>query len=85
MPTGLTEQEFPKLLEYREAAIEYRKKNEEKSLDKLRKQKKISPRTYDRKRHELEVWVTKEEDDVERTKEVFEETWQPAKMISQSQ
>ena len=37
VPTDLTEREFPKLLEYREAAIEYRKNNEQRSLDKLRK------------------------------------------------
>ena len=71
VPTDLTEQEFPKLLEYREAAIEYRKNNEQRSLDKLRKQKKISPRTYNEKRHELEVWVTTEEEDVKRTRKTY--------------
>lgn len=85
IPTDLTEQEFPKLLEYREAAIEYRQKAELKSLDKKRKQKEITPDTYRRKRHELEVWVTKEEDDVERVKKIYEEEWQPAKMIVKSQ
>lgn len=85
VPTELTEKDFPKLIEFREAAINYRKKNEEKQLNKLKKQNKISPRTYDKKRRELEVWVTKEEEEVKKTKKVFEEEWhKTAKMISQS-
>ena len=86
VPTELNENDFPKLIEFREAAIDYRKKNEEISLDKLKKQNKISPRTYDRRRHELEVWVSKEEVEVKKTKKVFEEEWnKPAKMITQSE
>ena len=85
VPTELTEKDFPKLVEYREAAIEYRKKGEEKSLDRLKKQNKISPRTYDRRRKEIEVWVTKEEEEAKKSKKVFEEEWRTTtKMISQS-
>ena len=54
-------------------------------LNKLKKQNKISPRSYDKKRHELEVWVNKEEEEVKKTKKVFDqERHKPAKMISQS-
>jgi len=33
----------------------------------------MSPRTYDIKRKELEIWVTKEKEEVKKTKKVFEE------------
>ena len=32
------------------------------------KSKQFSPRTYEHKRNELEVWVTKEKEDVKKTK-----------------
>ena len=37
IPAELTEKDFPKLLEFREAAINHRKKNEEKQLDRLKR------------------------------------------------
>lgn len=37
------------------------------------KKKQISPRTYDRKKKELEVWVTIEHDEVKKTKKIFED------------
>lgn len=35
----------------------------------------MSPRTYDRKCKELETWVTKEKEEVKKTRKVFEEQW----------
>jgi hypothetical protein len=37
------------------------------------KQKQISPRTYDIKRKELEVWVDKEKEEVKKTKKIIED------------
>jgi len=35
----------------------------------------MSPRTYEIKRKELETWVSKEKEEVKKTKKVFEEQW----------
>lgn len=37
------------------------------------KTKQMSPRTYDIKCRELETWVTKEKEEVKKTRKVFEE------------
>lgn len=50
------------------------------------KNNQMSPRTYDIKRKELESWVTKEHEEVKKTRRVFEEQWKKtALMIEQSQ
>jgi hypothetical protein len=42
----------------------------------------MSPRTYDRKVRDLEIWVTKEKEEVRKTRKVFEEQWKKtAQMI----
>ena len=46
---------------------------EEKKIKNMFKKKQISPRTYDRKKKELEVWVTIEHDEVKKTKKIFED------------
>ena len=35
------------------------------------KDQKMTPRTYNQRRKELEIWVTKEKEDVKKTKKVF--------------
>lgn len=37
------------------------------------KNNEITPRTYQQKRKELEIWVTKEKEEVKKTKKVFKE------------
>lgn len=45
----------------------------------------MSPRTYDIKRKELETWVSKEKEEVKKTKKVFEEQWKKtAEIIEQT-
>ena len=63
------------MIKIREDAIKYREQTEGKYISKMYKSKQFSPRTYDIKRKELEVWVTKEKEDVKKTKKVFEEQW----------
>jgi hypothetical protein len=36
----------------------------------------MSPRTYEQKRKDLEIWVVKEKEEVKKTKKVFEEQYQ---------
>ena len=42
-------------------------------MKEMLKQKKVSPRTYDEKRRDLERWVSKEREDVKKTKLNYEE------------
>lgn len=45
----------------------------------------MSPRTYEIKRKELETWVSKEKEEVKKTKKVFEEQWKKtAEIIEQT-
>jgi len=39
------------------------------------KQRQYSPRTYEAKRTELEKWVSKEKEEIKKTKKNFEEQW----------
>lgn len=66
---------YPEMLRMREDAIQYREKMEQKYISKMYKNKQLSPRTYNQKRRDLETWVTKEKDEVKKTKKVFEEQW----------
>lgn len=68
-------QQYPEMIRLREEAIHYKEKTENKYMERMFKQHKLSPRTYDKKRHELETWVTKERDEIHKTKKVFEEQW----------
>ena len=74
------------MLRIREEAIGFREKMEQKYINKMFKQKQLSPTTYKKKQKELEVWVTKEREEVKKTKKVFEEELQKtAKMIKMTQ
>jgi hypothetical protein len=73
------------MIKLREQAISHRHKDEESKIDTLYKQAKISPRTYDRKRKELEVWVSKEREEVKQTKHHIENSQQKtARILSYS-
>lgn len=63
------------MLKLREHAIELKEKTEKKLLKQLHKANQLSPRTYERKRRDLETWVSKEQEEVKRTRKVFEEEW----------
>ena len=77
---------YPEMLRIREEAIGFREKMEQKYINKMFKQKQLSPTTYKKKQKELEVWVTKEREEVKKTKKVFEEELQKtAKMIKMTQ
>jgi hypothetical protein len=66
---------YPEMLKLREHAIELKEKTEKKLLKQLHKANQLSPRTYERKRRDLETWVSKEQEEVKRTRKVFEEEW----------
>lgn len=51
---------YPELLKIAEQVIKKKEKEEQEFLKKMVKSKQMSPRTYEKKRKDLEVWVTKE-------------------------
>ena len=65
--------DFPEMIKLREKAISHRQRQEESKITTMYKQKQISPRTYDIKRKELEVWVDKEKEEVKKTKKIIED------------
>jgi len=57
-----------KLLKTRERAMQYRENTEKKYLNKMLKSNHYSPRTYYSKRKELERWVNKEKEEIQKTR-----------------
>lgn len=50
-----------------------KEKTEKQLLKQMVKSNQLTPRTYERKKLDLEMWVTKETEEVKKTKKVFEE------------
>lgn len=61
------------MLKVREEALNYKIKKEKHKIQKLLSSQKISPRTSDFKEHELERWVDMERQDIDKTKQIYEE------------
>lgn len=47
----------------------------------MHRSNQLSPRTYEKKRRDLEIWVTKEKEEVKRSRKVFEEEWHKTQNI----
>ena len=60
-------------MKLRESAISHRERNEQSKIETAYRQKQISPRTYDIKRKDLEVWVSREREEVKKTKKHVED------------
>jgi len=81
----LNSDNLTKLLGMREKVILYREKTEKKYLNKMYKNKQYSPRTYQSKRKELEKWVTKEKEEIKKTKTNLLDSWKKtAEMIEEA-
>ncbi len=71
-----------KLIGMREKVLKYKESTERHYIQKMYKAKRLSPKTYQSKRKELEHWVTKEKEDIKKTKKSLAETWKKvAQMI----
>ncbi len=55
---------IPEMIKIREESIRRQQESEQKSLQLQLSQNKVSPRTYQLKSKEIEVWVTNERDKV---------------------
>jgi hypothetical protein len=80
----MKEENLSKIIVIREKLLRYREKTEKKYLNHLYKYKKYSSRTYQRKKVELEKWVSKEKIEIKKSKKQFMENWkQTADMIEE--
>eukprot|EP00826_Nyctotherus_ovalis_P027075 TRINITY_DN2110_c0_g4_i1.p1 TRINITY_DN2110_c0_g4~~TRINITY_DN2110_c0_g4_i1.p1 ORF type:complete len:930 (-),score=285.35 TRINITY_DN2110_c0_g4_i1:226-3015(-) len=75
-----------KLISMREKVMKYKEATEKKFIKKMLKSKEFSPRTYQRKRRDLEKWVNKEREEIKETKRSVSETWKhTAHIIEEAQ
>ena len=78
--------DFGVLLQLREKAIKYREKQEKKLLNKMIESQKYSPRMLNCRKLEIEKWVTKEKEEIKRTKNQLLERWNQTKyMLEQTE
>eukprot|EP01022_Parablepharisma_sp_SALTPOND_P022319 TRINITY_DN4500_c0_g1_i1.p1 TRINITY_DN4500_c0_g1~~TRINITY_DN4500_c0_g1_i1.p1 ORF type:complete len:1311 (-),score=211.19 TRINITY_DN4500_c0_g1_i1:1930-5862(-) len=75
-----------KLIGMREKVLKYKESTEKRYIQKMYKAKKLSPKTYQSKRKELEKWVTKEQEEIKKSKTSLVDTWKrTAVMIEEAQ
>lgn len=73
------------LLSMRENVISYREKTEKKYIKKLYKSKQLTSLTYQRKRKELEMWVTAQKEEIKQAKIQMLDSWKKtASMIEEA-
>jgi hypothetical protein len=66
-------QNFPEMLHIREEIIKKKEETERHLLKQQLKAEELTPRTYKSKKIELEKWVTKEKEEVKKSRKRFEE------------
>eukprot|EP00826_Nyctotherus_ovalis_P006626 TRINITY_DN11588_c0_g2_i3.p1 TRINITY_DN11588_c0_g2~~TRINITY_DN11588_c0_g2_i3.p1 ORF type:complete len:667 (-),score=113.33 TRINITY_DN11588_c0_g2_i3:370-2370(-) len=71
----MNEQNLSKIISIRERLLRYQEKTEKQTLSKMYQCNKFSPRTYSRKKLELEKWVSREKVEIRNTKKQFIENW----------
>lgn len=75
-----------KLISMREKMMMYKATTEKRYIKKIYKAKKLSPKTYNSKRRELEKWVTKEKEEIKKCKKTLKDTWnRTAQMIEEAE
>lgn len=79
-------QNFPEMLKIREEIITRKEESEKHLLKQQLKAEELTPRTYKSKKIELERWVTKEKEEVKKSRKRFEEEFQKTQhMINEIQ
>jgi hypothetical protein len=69
-------QNFPEMLHIREEIIKKKEETERHLLKQQLKAEELTPRTYKSKKLELERWVTKEKEEVKKSRRRYEEEFQ---------
>lgn len=71
----LQQENMEKLIEMREQALNARHQTQADYMNEMLKTKVLSPKTFGRKKIELEKWVTKEREQIRRSKEEIKKVW----------
>lgn len=71
----LKQENMEKLIGMREQALDVRHKTHTETLNKMLESKHFSPRTFNAKKIELERWVTKEREQIQKSKKEIERGW----------
>ena len=61
------------MIKVREEALNFKIKKEKSHIQKLLSSQKISPRTCNHRELELEKWVDQERQDIDKTRQIYEE------------
>jgi hypothetical protein len=86
LQTMMKNNEFLNLIQMREKALDYRLEKESKYIKKMFKTRQFSPRTYTQRKEQLEKWVKIEMEDIQKTKNQFQEEWERTlNMIDETQ
>ena len=81
----LHEDNMSKILRVREQMLKFKEKKEKKIINKRLKRNEYSPKTYFRKRMELEKWISKEKEEIKKSKQQFVENWKKtAQLINEA-
>lgn len=64
-----------KIIQMREEALEIRHKAQIESMNKMLETRRVSPRTFQNKKIELEKWVTKEREHIQKSKKEIQKGW----------
>ena len=70
--------EFINMIQVREKALDYKIEKEKRYIKKMFKSRQFSPRTYTQKKEQLEKWVQLEMQEIEKSKQKYEEEWERA-------
>ena len=71
----LKHENMEKLIKMREQALDVRHQTQVEYMNKMLESKKFSPRTFNNKKFELEKWVTKEREQIRKSKREIEKGW----------
>ncbi len=81
----MKEDNLSNIIQMREKLLSFREQTEKKYIQKMYKARKYSPRTYYRKKQELEKWITKERVEIKKSRRQFIENWKrTANMIEET-
>ena len=71
----LQQDNLEEIMRMREKAIDMRIRTETSMMEKLVREKSVSPQTYKNRQLELEKWILAEREDMSRTKKEYEKGW----------
>lgn len=71
----LKQENLNEMIKMREQALEFRHNSQVEYMNKMLENKRVSPRTFQRRKLELEKWVTKEREQIKKSKRDIQKGW----------